>query len=85
MKLVHFEAMSGREAMDIMSKTYDGGKHIEDPRLQYVAIRALRIQMDEESQHWRRICLDGTIVRIEKGGWVEVRVPAESGIDIVTM
>lgn len=80
LRLVHFGHMSGQEAMDVMSKAYAGGGHVEDERVGYDEIEALRIEFDEEDGRWRRICVDGKIIRVEKGGWVEVRMGDVKGV-----
>jgi len=36
----------------------------------------MRVAVEEEGDEggrWRRVCVDGRIVRMEEGGWVEVR------------
>lgn len=73
--LVQFGPTSGDEAMRIMGLAYQGGKHVEDSSVRYESIDGLRVQFDgrEDDARWRRICIDGKIVRLEKDGWVEVR------------
>ena len=72
--LVHFGPASGDQAMRIMGLAYQGGKHVDDPKVMYESIDGLKIQFDgtEEDGRWRRICVDGKIVRVEKDGWVEL-------------
>jgi diacylglycerol kinase family enzyme len=83
LRLVHFGALSGQEAMDIMTMAYQGGKHVDDPRVGYEEIEGLRIQFDEEDARWRRVCIDGKIIRVEKGGWSEVRNGVHGVLDII--
>jgi len=91
MHLVHFTPRSGDEVMGIMNKAYDGGKHVEDGDVRYACIDGLRIEFEgkEEDGRWRRICVDGKIVRLEKDGWVEVRRVEEGGgkgvLDVVVV
>ena len=77
--------MSGDEVMKVMTKAYDQGKHVEDERVRYEEIDGLRISFDdsEEDGRWRRICVDGKIIRVEKGGWVEVTKEDAHVLDIV--
>ena len=82
--LVHFGQLSGKDAMEIMGKAYDGGKHIWDERVGYEEIDGLRIDFNEEDARWRRVCLDGKIIRVEKGGWVEVQGHAGGVVDLVS-
>lgn len=85
LRLVHFGPMSGDEVMEVMTAAYAHGKHVEDERVRYEEIEGLRISFDnsEEDGRWRRICVDGKIVRVEKGGWVEVTKETAHALDIV--
>jgi diacylglycerol kinase family enzyme len=84
--LVHFGPTSGDEAMRLMGLAYQGGKHIEDPAIRYEAIDGIRIEFEgkEDEGRWRRICVDGKIVRVEKDGWVELRKDTRRVLDIIT-
>ncbi|KAH6616263.1 ATP-NAD kinase-like domain-containing protein [Boeremia exigua] len=83
--LVHFGPTSGDEAMRLMTLAYQGGKHVEEAAVRYEAIDGLRIEFEggEEEGRWRRICVDGKIVRVEKGGWVELRKETRRVLDVV--
>ena len=83
--LVHFGPTSGDEAMRLMGLAYQGGKHIEEPAIRYEAIDGLRIEFEgrEEEGRWRRICVDGKIVRVGKDGWVELKKDTRRVLDIV--
>lgn len=83
LRLVHFGPMSGDEAMSIMGKAYQGGQHVNDERVGYEEIEALRIEFQEEEGRWRRVCIDGKIIRVEKDGWVEVRSGQAGVVDLV--
>lgn len=85
--LVHFGPTSGDEAMRLMGLAYQGGKHVEDPAIRYEAIDGIRIEFEgrEDEGRWRRICVDGKIVRVEKDGWVELRKDTRRVLDIVTV
>lgn len=84
MHLVYFGPTSGDEAMRIMGLAYQGGKHVDDKMVRYEEIEGLRIEFDgEEEGRWRRVCVDGKIVRVEGGGWVEVKKKAEGVVNIV--
>jgi diacylglycerol kinase family enzyme len=73
LRLVHFGPQSADEAMRIMGLAYQGGKHVQDPAVGYEDIDGIKIEFEEEDARWRRVCIDGKIVRVEKGGRVEVR------------
>ena len=86
LRLLHFGPMSGDEVMKIMTGAYQDGKHVDDPRVGYEEITGLRIEFDEQDPCWRRVCIDGKIVRVEQGGWVEVRSGAGEGVvDLIAM
>ncbi|EMC92861.1 hypothetical protein BAUCODRAFT_37776 [Baudoinia panamericana UAMH 10762] len=85
LRLVYFSTMSGQDAMELMTKAYQGGKHVEDTKLQYEDIDGLRIDFDEDDARWRRVCVDGKIIRIERGGWMEVRAGVQPCADLIVM
>ncbi|CAK3916548.1 diacylglycerol kinase [Lecanosticta acicola] len=85
MHLVRFGPIDGQQAMEIMKKAYAGGQHVNDDRVQYIPIERLRIEFGEEDGRWRRVCIDGKIVKVEQGGWIEVRANQTSVISIVSM
>ena len=84
LQLVHFGNVSGEEAMDIMTKAYHGGQHVEDDKVGYEEIQGLKIELGEEDGRWRRVCVDGKIIRVEKGGWVEVRNDVKAVVDLIS-
>lgn len=89
MRLVHFGPRSGNEIMEIMKLAYQDGKHVEEGLglVGYEEVNGMKIDMleDGEDGRWRRVCIDGLIVRIEEGGWMNVSKVSESGgaIDVV--
>ncbi|KAK6398446.1 hypothetical protein LTR81_025498 [Elasticomyces elasticus] len=83
LRLVHFGDLGGQGAMDLMTQAYGGGKHVDDERCGYEEIAALRIDFDENDARWRRVCVDGKIIRDEQGGWVEVRGGVEEVLDLI--
>lgn len=85
LRVIHFSAMAGKDVMDIMGGAYQGGKHIDDPRIGYESVAGLRIDFEEDDPHWRRVCVDGKIIRVEKGGWVEVRTDVKPILDLIVV
>jgi diacylglycerol kinase family enzyme len=83
LRLVYFGPVSGDEAMRIMGLAYQGGKHVEEEGVRYEAVEGVKIEFEEEEERWRRVCVDGKIVVVEKGGWVEVRRGGAKGVHIV--
>jgi diacylglycerol kinase family enzyme len=72
LRLVHFGDVGGARTMDIMKAAYDEGKHISLPEVGYERVGGLTVRILEEDARWRKVCIDGTIVEIPKGG--EMRV-----------
>ncbi|KAJ5025097.1 ATP-NAD kinase-like domain-containing protein [Bipolaris maydis] len=87
-RLVHFGPKSADEAMRIMGLAYQGGKHVHDAAVRYESIDGLRIRFEglEKDARWRRICVDGKIVRVDEDGWVEVRKDqGKRALDVVVV
>ncbi|KAF2145123.1 uncharacterized protein K452DRAFT_284513 [Aplosporella prunicola CBS 121167] len=85
LRLVHFGPMAGDEVMRVMGLAYQGGKHVDEPAVGYEAVDGVRIDFEgaEEEARWRRICVDGKIVRVEKSGWVEMRRERAQVVELV--
>jgi diacylglycerol kinase family enzyme len=85
MHIVYFGPTNGDEAMRLMGLAYQGGKHVDEAAIRYEAIDGLRIDFQgrEEDGRWRRICVDGKIVRVESDGWVEMRKDGRRVLDVV--
>ncbi|KAI9782574.1 MAG: hypothetical protein M1839_004818 [Geoglossum umbratile] len=81
--LVRFGPVAGEAAMRLMQLAYADGKHVDDPAVTYEEIEGLRIDFEEEEDRWRRVCVDGTIVLVEEGGWAEVWRDQRSTFDIL--
>jgi diacylglycerol kinase family enzyme len=83
--LVRFGPMGGDAAMRIMGLAYQAGKHVEDGEVLYEEVDGLRIEFGgkEEEGRWRRVCVDGKIVKVEGDGWVEVRKEKRRVVDVV--
>lgn len=74
LRVVHFRHMNGEEVMRIMGLAYQDGKHVEEKDVDYEDVEGVGIEFAgaEKDGRWRRICVDGKIVRVEEDGWVEV-------------
>ncbi|KAF2453350.1 ATP-NAD kinase-like domain-containing protein, partial [Lineolata rhizophorae] len=74
--LVHLPPLSGggADVMRVMGLAYQGGKHVGEEQVQYEEVDGMRITFEESEERWRRVCVDGKIVVVEEGGWVEVRM-----------
>ncbi|ATZ46034.1 hypothetical protein BCIN_01g07110 [Botrytis cinerea B05.10] len=94
LRVIHFGAATGKQTMKVMGEAYKDGSHIgmqwdEDGQkgeVGYESIEKLRINFEESGEgfKWRRCCVDGLIVGVEEGGWMEVeRLKGEGTVDIV--
>jgi hypothetical protein len=97
LRIVHFGPEKGEEVGRLMRLVYQGGKHVEEENVAYEQVRGMRIEFlerdrneqsgekDDMEGRWRRVCIDGLIVRVEEGGWMEVsEVPQEERVvDVV--
>jgi diacylglycerol kinase family enzyme len=75
LRVVHFGHLDGNEVMRIMGLAYQGGKHVGEEVVGYEDVESILIDFGgrEEDGRWRRICVDGKIVRVDNEGWVEVK------------
>ena len=83
LRLVYVGATSSEEVMRVLGLAFSGGKHIGEQSVLYEAVESMRIEFSEDDSRWRRVCVDGKIVRIGKNGWVSVRREARDILDLV--
>ncbi|KAL1965420.1 hypothetical protein VTN77DRAFT_5676 [Rasamsonia byssochlamydoides] len=83
LRVVYFASMSPKEAMDLMTLAYQGGHHVYQDVVTYEEIESIRIDFDEEDEKWRRVCIDGKVVIVEQGGWVEVRKETKKVLNLI--
>jgi diacylglycerol kinase family enzyme len=81
LRLVHIGPETAEEIMRLLGLAYQGGKHVDDPKVTYAEIEEMRVDFEEEDDLWRRICVDGKIVVVEKGGWFKVKKLSDWGPD----
>ncbi|KAF8468833.1 hypothetical protein BDZ91DRAFT_721211 [Kalaharituber pfeilii] len=87
------QEMGAKSVLQAMEAAYDNGKHVELPGVGYErnGVEGVKVWIDEEDYvdkndtargvgRWRRICIDGAIVEMGKGGWIEVNV-LKNGLD----
>ncbi|KAF4553666.1 Hypothetical protein D9617_6g093970 [Elsinoe fawcettii] len=82
MRLVRMGSMEGKELMGVMEGAYQDGKHVGLEGVHYREIEGMRIEMAEKEEGWRRICVDGKIVALEEGGWVQVEKEERTVVQI---
>ncbi|MCJ1472538.1 hypothetical protein MMC13_001187 [Lambiella insularis] len=83
LRLIHFGGLPPGEVMRILGMAFAGGGHVKDEEVGYDTIEGMRIDFDEEDAHWQRVCVDGTIIKVPIGGWVEVRREPHGVLDLV--
>jgi len=87
---VYVPSVSPAELMEVMGAAMTGGVHLKLPNVGYYQTRGWRLDMMEpdvddlnagEKGRWRRICVDGRIIEVEKDGWVQVEVDKQNDGD----
>ncbi|KAL4877246.1 ATP-NAD kinase-like domain-containing protein [Aspergillus karnatakaensis] len=73
LRMIRFGPMSPERAMQLLSAAYENGQHVGDGDLTYTEIDGFRIDFNEVNSRWRRVCIDGRVVVVDEGGWMEVR------------
>ncbi|KAH6855757.1 ATP-NAD kinase-like domain-containing protein [Chaetomium sp. MPI-CAGE-AT-0009] len=73
LRLVHFGDVGGAKTMEIMMAAYREGEHVGMPGVGYEDVEEVRVTVAEEDPRWRKVCVDGSIVELEKGGWMRVK------------
>jgi diacylglycerol kinase family enzyme len=83
LRIVHFGPVPAQKVMDIMMQAYNNGSHIgmkweaEDGKAEqvgYEAIQQVKVTSNEEDPRWRKVCIDGTIVELPRGGSMTVSI-----------
>lgn len=72
LRLVHFGDVGGARTMEIMTAAYAEGDHVKLDDVGYEAVEEVKVTVNEEDPRWRKVCIDGSIVELEKGGWMSV-------------
>ncbi|KAA8649234.1 diacylglycerol/lipid kinase family protein [Aspergillus tanneri] len=80
---VHFGPMPPEQAMQLMTHAYCGGQHVGEEGVFYSEIEGFKIEFNEIDERWRRVCIDGKIVVVENGGWMEVRKEVKHAVNIL--
>jgi len=84
LRLVYFGPVGGEKTMEIMGAAYAGGQHVKMEEVGYEEIGSLEVRVAEEDARWRKVCIDGTIVELEKGGWMRVEKVKEPFLRVLT-
>ncbi|KAJ5772029.1 hypothetical protein N7520_002558 [Penicillium odoratum] len=83
MRLLRFGPLPAEEAMRLMTLAYQGGQHVQQKIVTYAAVEKIRIELQEDIERWRRVCIDGKIVAVDKGGWMELHKETRQLLQIV--
>ncbi|KAK5660565.1 hypothetical protein OQA88_13118 [Cercophora sp. LCS_1] len=88
LRLVTFGNVGGERTMEVMKAAYAGGEHVgmrwEDGKgVGYEEVEEVRVTVEEEDARWRVMCIDGTIVQVERGGWMSVRRAGEERTEVL--
>lgn len=83
LRYVGFGARPPADIMRLMAAAYDGGSHVRDPAVRYEPVDGVKIEVSEEEERWRRVCVDGAIVVVRQGGDVLVELDREGVVDVV--
>ena len=85
---VHFGPLGPERTMEAMKAAYDGGRHVslsweDGERIGYDEVEEIDIEIRDEEERWRKVCIDGTIVGVPRGGIVRVKRIPESAFRIL--
>lgn len=75
--------MSGEGLMDVMRGVYDNSRHLQMDGVEFQDnVKNVEFEIGEDDDHWRRICIDGEIITVEKGTVVNVGLGVEETISL---
>ena len=83
LRFLHLGSATSADVTKVMRQAFQGGGHVDDEKVTYVPIDGFRIDFQEEDSRWQRVCVDGRIIRVGEGGWVEVRKEERGAVDLV--
>ncbi|PYH48308.1 diacylglycerol/lipid kinase family protein [Aspergillus saccharolyticus JOP 1030-1] len=83
LRIIHFGPMASEQVLNLLSAAYRGGKHTDDPRVTYREVESFRISFDEVDERWRRVCIDGKIIAVGHGGWLNVQKASEHRLNVL--
>jgi diacylglycerol kinase family enzyme len=84
LRIIHFGPVPAETAMQLMASAYQAGKHVSEGSVFYSEIEGLRIEFQEADERWRRVCIDGKVIAVERDGWMEVHKEPERLLSILT-
>jgi hypothetical protein len=82
--VVQIGPMSGEGLMGIMRAVYDNSKHLGMEGVDFHAgVAKAEFMIDDDDEHWRRICIDGEIIKVQKGTTVSVQIEEVAMVRVV--
>lgn len=84
MRVIRFGPLPPDQAMHLMALAYQSGKHVHEQAVTYVEVEHVRIEFQEEDERWRRVCVDGKIIAVQQGGWMEVCKETKHLLNLIT-
>ena len=73
--LVQIGPMSGEGLMGVMMSVYGNSKHLEMKEVKFFSdIKEAEFIVEEDEERWRRICIDGDIITVQKGARIKIKV-----------
>ncbi|KAL9637700.1 MAG: hypothetical protein Q9204_001773 [Flavoplaca sp. TL-2023a] len=82
LRVLRFGDIPAADVMRLMGMAMQAGGHEKDDMAQYAPINGLKINFNESDSRWRRVCVDGKIIKVDEGGLLEVRT---SDKDVVNL
>ncbi|KAK3897596.1 hypothetical protein C8A05DRAFT_38844 [Staphylotrichum tortipilum] len=74
MRAVYFGEVGESRTSIAMGAAANKGEHVGMEGIGYEEVEEVKVVVGEgEGRRWRIFCVDGSTVRVEKGGWVKVR------------
>ncbi|KKY38017.1 putative diacylglycerol kinase catalytic domain-containing protein [Diaporthe ampelina] len=85
LRLLHFGDVGGQKTMEIMMAAYNNGAHVGIEGVGYEAVEYVKVTTREEDARWRKVCIDGTIVEIPRGGSMTVKKSPEPRLQVLVL
>ncbi|KAJ5975186.1 hypothetical protein N7481_008893 [Penicillium waksmanii] len=85
MQFLRFGPMAPEDAMRLMTLAYQGGQHVREETVMYQEVVRVRIDFHEDEERWRRLCIDGKIVAVEKDGWMELCMEERELLNVIKL
>ncbi|OTB05457.1 hypothetical protein M426DRAFT_72790 [Hypoxylon sp. CI-4A] len=94
LRLVHFGPVTKEKMMEIMTAAYKGGAHVglkwtgEDGKggeeaVGYDEVEVVKVTTWEEDARWRKVCIDGTIVELPRGGSMTIKTESQPHLQVL--